>query len=336
MVEFSDEFKEFLKAYGKDTCEDATDEKRRSIYNDNISKFENWEKVPQAVRNRYAGRVPEEVLEIASRGDILVLREMEYHPNETVSEAKQHVAEQYQRVPDDIVSETARNAFVAAAIAGYSISAATELARTSQERASLYDELSKFNHLSKEEREKNKDYTRIRALYLETRKQDIETIKKEWSNNHPDRMLIHLLSKYNRQLAKGENIDEKTKQTLVADLTALAKKIDTDDKREKLLHYMQSHRIQLKIAHFKPEVLELLENTVLPNAKINESERNNILENAEKHRARIEKMLSAEQKAHMVAENINTSKQNLPKENGLSIQERMANMPSVLNKQREM
>lgn len=326
MADFSASFLEYLKiynpsAYDKINADNVKPEELNALYNANISNYEVWDSIPQAIRNRYPGMpVPQDVWDAAARGEIYTLREMEYHPEiKRVEEAREIVAEKH-NMPSDIVNDLAAAAFIAAVAAGYSHHASHHLALNRQTRESL-SEKARTNTLSDEERK----------IWLDTRKSDIEIIKKDWAENQPEKMLMRLLSQYNRGKLSPEEM-EKFPQTV----EDIMQKITSPDnnRMDKLLEYLKTPAMQAKIGRFKEETIEILAHTVLK--KIPTAEREQYLAR-DFHKRREElRNLPADTKARMVSDNINHRHTNLPKERTLSTKERYANMPSALNRERTM
>lgn len=345
MSDFSSEFLEFLRTNYPTDYQKATDEKVKpevlnSIRSAHTAKFEIWEKVPTALRDRYGGVVPQEVLEAAARGEQMVLREMEYHPEiKRVEDAREIVLEKSQEQAK-VVGAVAEAAFVAAVVAGYSEQAATELANNRQFRDSLKEKA--LNHtLTLEERK----------AWMESREKDIKAIKQDWIENRPEKMLLHLLAKHNRQLQKQDvkSLDDaklskdsvipnavgmvlpKPKDGLhqddiVGQIADLVQKIESQGRQEHLLQYLQSKQAQAKISRFKPEVLDLFAHSVLPQVP-------NIDYKQVIHNMQQEKDLTPKQKAQLVSQYISEATSSLPR-TITSPEEIRARMPSILNQGR--
>lgn len=269
--DFSPEFRRYLEYMGKMPAEDATPEALNSVYAANSGRFEIWNKLPEALKERYKGSVPPDVMEAAARDEYLTLREMEYHPEiKNAEDARTKVEERYD-IPADITSKVAKAAFIGAVVAGYSRAACAELALNSQIRENLADK-ARSNTLSEEEKK----------IWEQTRRDDFSIIKKDWTETAPEKLLIHVLSDFNRGKLKQEEV-----VPMIADLV---QKIHNDGRSQQLLDYMKKAPIQAKLSHFKDEVLNVLEAGALP--KITEVQQqqslrtlaSNIREQAEKRK----------------------------------------------------
>ena len=268
--DFSPEFRRYLEYMGKMPGENATPEMLNSIYSDNHGKFETWDKLPEALKNRYKGSVPQDVLDAAARDEFLVLREMEYHPEiKYANDARERVEEQY-LAPNDISGDLAKAAFVGAMIAGYSKEASADLARHAQIRENLSDK-ARNGTLSEEEKK----------AWAESRQADIKTIQKDWTENSPEKLLIHVLSDYNRGKLSKEEVTP-----MIADLM---QKIDNEGRHEQLMEYMKQVPIKAKLSHFKDDVLNLLETAAIP---------------------KVQEAPQQQQSLRTLAENIRTEQQN--------------------------
>ncbi len=329
MSDFSASFMEFLKiynpsAYDKANSDGVKPEELASIYNANIAKYEIWESIPAAIRNRYPGQpVPQDVWEAAQRGEIYTLREMEYDPEiKQVSEAREKVAQEYS-MPADIVSDMAAATFVTALAAGYAMESCHQLALNRQHREDMLK--NKPENMTDEEKDAwMKDW-------LAVRQKDFNLIKKDWAEHQPEKLLMHLLSKHNR----GRLTTEETEKfpQMIEDLM---QKIESPDnnRMQHLLNYIKTPRMQARIGRFNEETMDILTHTVL--RKVPETEREQYLaKDFAKRREELRNMPDSA-KARCVSDKINQRVTNLPEERTLTTRERLANMPSALNQGRTM
>jgi len=329
MADFSASFMEFLKiynpsAYSKANSDEVKPEELTSIYNANIAKYEIWETIPESIRNRYLGQqVPQDVWEAAQRGEVYTLREMEYHPEiKQVSEAREKVAEEYS-MPADIVTEAATGAFIAAVVSGYAQETSHQLALLRQQREYMLK--NKPDNMTDAEKDA------WMKEWLEVRQKDFNVIKKDWAEHQPEKLLMHLLSKHNRGRL---NADETEKfPQMVEDLM---QKIESPDnnRMQNLLNYIKTPRMQARIGRFNKETLDILTHTVL--RKVPEAEKEQYLAKDFSKRREELRNMPDNKKARVVSNNLSKIITRLPEERTLSAIERLANLPSALNKGRTM
>ena len=309
------------------------------------NSFQIWEKVPYALRARYDGKVPPDIMEAAERDEYYVLREMEYHPEKrNVAEVRAEVEDKYANTfPQDILDMAVKAAvtaeviagikstYAAAKVAGYTDASSTALARHYLEGQQLEKEgaaiLKDKNISEAERREKYKEWVRTVKVSHDQEKANI--ILRDWGGdaergipaNQPEKLLVHALGKYNR--------GKMDKDDLVA---LLAKyQLDINGRQPQLLEYLQRDNIQAKLGHFKDETLDLLSDYVLN--KLPDTERDNILDKSLLRRSMIRKAISEEHQAIAVAKNMSETKEYvLPQHTNLSPKERLENMPSSLNR----
>jgi len=247
---FDDEFMEFLRTnhptdYLKACDEDVKPETLNRIFGDYSAYFSIWVKVPQSIRDAFYGKLPVEIIELASQGKIDDLRNIEAHrPPEDKSVY-------IPPAPEDVM---ATELFAAAFLAGYSEAAAYTLAQNHLFRESL-----RKKALAGTMTEEEKRNWRL------SRESDKKTIEKDWNEIQPEKMLVHLYAKFNRGQLKEEE--------LLPRAVALMQKIEEQNRREDLLTYIKSRPIQKKLAHFKEEVLASLSQTIMHEVVIDIPER---------------------------------------------------------------
>lgn len=330
-----------------DKAKAKLEEEFNAIANDSERKnrFQIWEKVPPALRARYDGKIPPDIMEAAERDEIYVLREMEYHPEKrNVAEVRAEVEEKYGNTfPQEILDyaikgafaaeiiASAKSAYASARVAGYTESSSLDLARHYMDGQALEQEgaaiLADKNLSETERREKYKEWVRKVKVPHQQKKHDI--IMRDWGGdsargipaNQPEKLLIHSLGKFNRGRMDKD------------DLVALMAKyqLNMNGRQEQLLEYLQRGSVQAKLGHFNDETLGLLAHYVLNELPSNE--RNNILDRSLLRRSQIKKELSDEQRAIAVAKNMSAVQSDvLPQQTNLTSKERLENMPSSLNR----
>mgnify|MGYP004509855331 FL=1 len=248
---FDNDFLDFLKAYYPTdyilaNSEDVKPESLSRIYNDYSHQFSIWVKVPASIRDTFNGRVPQEILQLAADGKEQILKDIAAGRKPPRPEDENMLPPP--PPPEQIVASAA---FAAALTAGYSKQASYELSAHHLFRESLKDKAAAGTMNETE-----------RKAWLQSRYDDIDTIKKDWSHCQHEKMLIHLFSKYN-----SGKID---KDKFLPQVVDLMQKIESSNHRDHLLAYLKTRPIQAKLAHFKEDVLDTLSQTILHDIPLNE------------------------------------------------------------------
>ena len=189
MADTGTEFLNFLKAnhpedYSKLSSDSVSDSLVNAVFSKHRENFETWMKVPEWIRNKYNGRVPEDIMEAARTDPNLTDAEIKNIEN---NRPEEKLANMMQNI-GFTAADYAAAAIIAKAIAdkGYSTKAAQNLAYTRQIRLKLAaDNPSKLTPEQKK-------------MWRETREYDHKTIKKDWCENQPERMAVHILKQLNR------------------------------------------------------------------------------------------------------------------------------------------
>lgn len=295
-----------------------------------ISTYNAYEKIPLAIRTRYSGtKVPEDVMEAAKRDEVLTLREMELHPEiQRAEDARASVREKY-GIPPEIVSDAAGLAFLSAVAAGYSEHASARMALLHQQREDLLkkkDMVLANDNLSQAEKDKFfKDW--LYKEWIPNKEENLKIATQDRAERMPEKHLIRLLHLYSHG-----KIDKEELMPQVADLI---QKINTNGRQEHFLEYLKQKPIQIKIAHFSKEAVDILANSALQDVPEDVKEQVFSRYNKRHKRAKIDEDAPAERKAQTVAKDISNARTNaLPEQRTLTSQERMANMPTTLNRNR--
>lgn len=244
MADTGTDFLYFLKAnypedYGKLASDSVSDSLVNTVFSKHREHFETWMKVPQWIRDKYNGKVPENILEVARTDPNLTDHEIKNiernRPNENYSVNLDNLAFN--------ISDYASIAAIAQQISqkGYSEQSARNLAYARQIRRKLLED-SSIKLTPKQKKQ----------LWLETRQNDQKNIKKDWCENQPERMAIHLL----KQLNCGK-ID---KNQALPQLDILFKKIAEQDHGEALAEQLKQPQSRFK--HYKSDTRELLSELV--------------------------------------------------------------------------
>lgn len=239
MTDTGTEFLNFLKAnhpedYSKLSSDSVSDSLVNAVFSKHRERFETWMKVPEWIRNKYNGRVPEDILAAARTDPNLTEAEVKNIEN---NRPEEKLADMMQNVGFTAADYTAA-AIIAKAITdkGYSTKAAQNLAYTRQIRHKLAaDNPSKLTPEQKK-------------MWCETREYDHKTIKKDWCENQPERMAVHLL----KQLNRGKF----DKEAALPQLDSLLNKIIQQKREKEFVECLRSPQGQLK--HYTPETKEFL------------------------------------------------------------------------------
>ena len=229
MSDIGNDFTTFLQVYypedyNKVSRDNVTDSVITAVINEHKERFNNWLKVPESIRREYFGRVPDEILNAAKTDNNLTIEECRDIENKRgIPEPSEHLA-----------SEAARAVIFTAATyqaiqkhaksimeKGYSEQASVLLATNSATR----DELSKLAE---------KAVITLEAMneaWIETRESDKKTIKKDWVEHAPEKMLVHIA----KEMDRG-HLD---KETALPQMFELAKAIKEQNRESELETYLQ-------------------------------------------------------------------------------------------------
>ena len=325
------------------------EEKIKAVVNKEecVRDYQAYQKLPDGIKARFNGtKVPDDIMEAARRDEVLTLIEMDTHPEiQHIEDARDAVREKYglSNIPADIYSETAIAVFAVAVAAGYSEYAGQHLAQQRQHREGLLDKkaniLANDNLSDKEKEQMLKDWFKD---WIATREETVKTITDDWRGNpaehkpahQPEKYLIHLLAQYNRLGKKGPSAqNDDRKQDLLQQIADYALMVETQGRQGELLEYLKKRNIQAKIGHFSNETRDILANSVLHN--VPDAEKEQYLARDWRRQHGQSENAPLDKQAKVIATDISNARQNaLPEQNTLSSQERMANMPSMLNRHR--
>lgn len=279
MADFSSQFLDFLKAYNSGAYTEVTsitpsdpkaaaalEARKNEIYAQYKEKEAIWESVPLAIRDRYSGRpLPQDIMDAAARGEIDTLRALEYDASlKTAEQARERVQQAKEEAKQwtDVTTDAALGVVVAAAAAGYAMDTCHTLAANRQLRDTLLAQTGGSHLMSPEEKNQ----------WLASRQKDRDAIAKDWKENQPEKMLLHMLGLHNR--------GKSDPKTFARDIAELIQKIETKGRQHHLLEHLKNRRVQAKLRHLKPETLDILKKNILPH--IPEKARKDILENIQK------------------------------------------------------
>jgi hypothetical protein len=97
-----------------------------------------------------------------------------------------------------------------------------------------------------------------RRLWLESRRETFRIIRDDWIEHHPERYLIHLLKKHDRDLRRGKEINEEDLRARVQEIANTILRIQSKGRLEHFEEYMDRPLIRRKIELMRPDTLETL------------------------------------------------------------------------------
>lgn len=298
---------------------------------DYVRKFNAYESIPQGLRSQYSGtKVPDEMMELAERNEILTLIEWEKHPDiKQVEKVREEVRKEY-GIPSGVeipavTSAAAMVLFASALKAGYSEEACLALAYQSQHRENLLQEkagiLADPNLSEDEKKKKLGDW--LENKWLKSKRDSVDTIKKDRFEHRPEKHLIYLLNKFNRGKVKEAEMGK-----FNSDLAETALKISTEHRQDILLQYLKDHPSILR--HYKKETLDKLATLMLD--KLPESEHEKFLSHEIFQKRDLKAEMSNDAKAATAAKDTKTQANALPKDATRSAEENRANVSPTLRR----
>lgn len=278
---------DFLKFDDPNTPQDV----KNSIISKHAYEFDIYKQIPYDVLLKWQGNPPKEIMEAASQGNIRKLQLDPYNIKESDDVFSNY--NNFAPAPEQIM-ETA--VFVAAINQGYSQDASMALAQESMFRELLADKARK-NALTADERE----------IWRKSREKTRDIIRKDWAENTPEKLLVHIFAKYNRGKISASELSDTTSE--------LIGRIEAMGRHEELLDYLSSPRIQKRLSRFDDEVLDALSQTVLNNIKLTDEQ-------------------SRAVQSHIAGRNISRAKREMLEHtpDNLSAQQRIQNIPSTLTR----
>lgn len=235
---------EFLKYEDPNTPQDV----KNSIISKHASEFDVYKQIPYDVLLHWEGNPPKEIMEAASQGNY---RKMQLDPFKIREENDVFSTyNNFQPVEDAVKVTVVYEAIISA---GYSETAALDMARESMFRETLREKALN-NTLTADERE----------IWRRSREKTRDIIMKDWAENNPERLLVHVFAKYNRGHISAEELSDTAR--------ALMGKIESSERHEALLDYLSSNRVQRRLSRFNPEVLDALSQTILSNIKLTDEQ----------------------------------------------------------------
>lgn len=276
---------EFLKFDDPNTPQDV----KNSIISKHAYEFDIYKQIPYDVLLKWDGNPPKEIMEAASQGNIRKLQLDPYNIKESEDVFSSYNS--FMPEPEQIIATVA---FATAIERGYSHEASLALAKESMFRETLRDKALN-NTMTADERE----------IWRKSREKTRDIIRKDWAENTPEKLLVHIFAKYNRGHISASELSDTTRE--------LMSRIDATGRHEELLNYLSSERIQRRLARFDGEVLDALSQTILSNIKLTDEQSQAI-------------------QSRIASRNISRAKREMLEHtpDNLSAKQRIQNIPSTL------
>ena len=277
--------------YLKFTDEKTPDDVKTSIINRHSREFSIWKEIPYDVLLHWNGNPPEEIMEAASQGNY---RKLQLDPFKIKEE--NDIFSTYNKFKPAETAVKATVVYNTFIDYGYSESAAFDISRESMFRETLRDKALK-KILTIDERE----------IWRRSREKTRDIIRKDWAENNPEKLLVHVFAKYNRGHISAEELTDTARE--------LMGRIDASNRHDELLKYLSNNRVQQRLSRFKEEVLDALSQTILSNIKLTEEQLQTV-------------------QSRIASRNLSRAKREMLKHTpeNLSSNQRIQNIPSTLVK----
>ena len=278
---------DFLKFDDPNTPQDV----KNSIISKHASEFDVYKQIPYDVLLKWQGNPPKEIMEAAAQGNLRKLQLDPYNIKESEDVFSSY--NNFSPVPEQVMATVA---FATAIDRGYSQDASLALAKESMFRETLRDKALN-NTMTADERE----------IWRKSREKTREIIRKDWAENSPEKLLIHIFAKYNRGKISASELSNISNE--------LMGRIETMGRHEELLKYLSDERVQRRLSRFDDNVLDALSQTILNKVNLSNEQSQAI-------------------QSHIASRKISRAKremlENIP--DTLTSKQRLQNIPSALIK----
>ena len=215
------------------TASDVKEDVKTAIMSRHAGHYQIWKEIPEWVKNNYHDRIPSDVL----------------NGNEQVKEfvAKEVKSEK----EEENQTNEILNFSVVALAAGYAVETVAALSgnrRTRQQLLEAYGGQIPDDMLEE---------------WLDTRRSDIEAIKKDWQTRHPEKYLLYLVKALDREqkradrglVVDGTRSEQKIK-SLHKEIREFTRKLNSREAKLDMVDYLRSRPQQMALRHLSPKVLE--------------------------------------------------------------------------------
>ena len=243
MATISQDFLRFLYAnypddYRRASVDDVPEDVITAIMSKHARHYTIWKEIPEWIKNRYADRLPSDVLNGNETPQDLINQEVEKQAKE-----------------DEAMYDAAVGFTAVMLAAGYASSTIELLQANKDLRAQL---------LAKANGEKRKLTDEEFAKWLETRPQDVEAILDDWAKGQPEKYLFHLIKSINRERRRQEGgqvgFDMAASDQKIDELRKKLRKhlssLDSRAAKQKMVDYLSERHQQNAMRFLLPDVLE--------------------------------------------------------------------------------
>ena len=232
-----DDFERFLQYNYPDdwrrfTASDVKEDVKTAIMSRHSGHYQVWKEIPEWVKNNYHDRIPSEVLNGNEQVKEFVAKEVKSEKEE-------------EKQTNEIL-----NFSVVALAAGYAVETVAKLSSNRRTRQQLWDT---YGGQIPED---------LLEEWLETRRSDMEAIKKDWQERHPEKYLLHLVKKLDREqkrLDRGLAIDEARSEqkikSLQKEIKSFVRKLDKKEAKLDMVDYLRGRPQQMALRHLSSKVL---------------------------------------------------------------------------------
>ncbi len=229
------DFERFLYAnypddYRRATADDVPDDVLNAILSKHERHYQIWRHIPEWIKNEYRDVIPAEVL----------------NGNETV---RDFVEEEQQKLAND-EKETQQllNYSVTLLALGYAAETVAVMVENRRQRDALLA-AAQGGPLSEEQMK----------LWLQTRESDQKAIQRDWKENHPEKIIVHLFKEIDREKRRmtrnGENVNSTLKiNRMENEVAQLLLQLSDMDKKKNLVEYLREQPQQVALKRMNPEV----------------------------------------------------------------------------------
>lgn len=233
MTDTGTDFLTFLKAnypedYGKMSKDNVDDALVNAVIAKHQAQFDVWKKVPERIRDKYQGRVPDDILEAARTDNNLTINEVhkiEEERNDALSIPSLASIYDNPIITGIVLSEVAKHRIAEKTQHmcnnGCSHKNAMVLAISNETQKALREE-SNSGKITKKD---------IKQAWKQIREKQLESLKDEYYNENPVKGLVHIAKKLNRG-----KID---KETALPQMDALMKKVKDMDRAQELEEFLK-------------------------------------------------------------------------------------------------